>query len=506
MLFFKNISLRATRRTSLEAAILSGKIDPKLTYQQLVDAAHDPNGPPVTRGPAGISGTFFSAPAASAPAFFTPDLRGRDDSGVVKNSLSSNAPIREFLTKPAKETVVVLGPNYRPLGSATLISPHYVLTARHVLNDLSLSQIKLGFDYLDKTGARTVSCQLVEDGADFGLDYVILRLPEPEENYASIALSTPPNHHLILGFPKGKPMTFYQGQQQPTPGSALVEANELPLEPGLSGAAYRVFASGEVYALHMKVSESGLFARQQTRVLLAQIVGQFPDSKLAKICAIQTCEVDIVPHSDTATFSSFTTCNPAFFEKDELYGNHKELTTLHELNTAINQLTPPISGIDLSMFQVPGINRKIVDTAIQLCKNSLYDGMKRKEILEFLKTALEEQVSTSPINYAYDTHGDKHFPGGPPGTKFTANKNVVNPKLVNLITSYKGHIRRDANGKDQTYYFTGQAIPESLGKNITIQVSFCYDSDTLTYHGYPDDGVTRHGLSRVKNGPEIGTI
>lgn len=185
--------------------------------------------------------------------------------------------------------------------------------------------------------------------------------------------------------------------------------------------------------------------------------------------------------------------------------NRTRLNTLNDLNTALFKLKPEVTGIDMSMFAAPGATLAMLNKAISADNTVLHDGMKRADVLTALKPDLLKLVNTHPASaYTYDTHGDKHFPGGPDGTKFTAGKGTVNPKLVNLIKAQIGRIRRDAKGRKQTYYYTLDGIPECGGKDLTIQVDYDGLKDSITYHGYPDDSVRVHALSRTKGGSAIG--
>lgn len=184
--------------------------------------------------------------------------------------------------------------------------------------------------------------------------------------------------------------------------------------------------------------------------------------------------------------------------------NISPINNLTELNNALFKLNPQITGVSLSMFQTPGATLSMLNQAISQNYLVLYNGIKRSDIVNALKAPLATLVNTHPVTaYNYDTHGDKHFPGGTPGTKFSAGSNVVNPQLIALIQPNVGRIRRDAKGKNQSYYLTTTGIPQCGGKDLTIQVDFDFESDTITYHGYPDDNVINYSLSRTKNGAAI---
>jgi hypothetical protein len=173
------------------------------------------------------------------------------------------------------------------------------------------------------------------------------------------------------------------------------------------------------------------------------------------------------------------------------------------LNAALLLLNPPVRGMIPAQYQARGATPQMLDAAIAASNFNLYDGMSRGELLRELRPRIDHEVTNTAANYAYDPHGDKHFPGGPPGTKFNGGKAAVNPQLVALITAQIGRIRRDASGNNQSYYYTLAGIPECGGNDLTIQVDYIYAGDIVTYHGYPDNGVVNYSLSRVKNGAGI---
>jgi hypothetical protein len=145
----------------------------------------------------------------------------------------------------------------------------------------------------------------------------------------------------------------------------------------------------------------------------------------------------------------------------------------------------------------------MLDHVITNAGTTLYDGMKRSELLTALKPALALRVGAHPITYTYDTHGDKHFPGGPAGTKFTGTKVAVNPLLVAMIAAQLGRIRRDANGAAQTYYLSAAPQAYTGGQALAIQVDYTPGPpDSITYHGYPR-AVTSYVLSRSLGGAPI---
>ena len=179
------------------------------------------------------------------------------------------------------------------------------------------------------------------------------------------------------------------------------------------------------------------------------------------------------------------------------------LTNLTALNNALMRLKPGISGIDLTMLETKGANRLMLDLVITACHTGLYNSMKRGEVLAALKPLLAARVNTHPITYTYDVHGDKHFDGGPQGTKFEGTKAHVNPLLTALIAPHVGRIRRHANGKVQTYYLTEPVQTYTRGQQLAIQVDYTPGPpDNIGFHGYPRD-VNAYVLSTTLAGPPI---
>ncbi len=181
----------------------------------------------------------------------------------------------------------------------------------------------------------------------------------------------------------------------------------------------------------------------------------------------------------------------------------QQITNLHGLNTALMRLKPSITGIDLSMFQLKGVSAAMLDAEIAANQFSLYDSLKRGDLLAALKPGLTARVATHPIAYAYDPHGDKHFEGGPAGTKFSAAKGVVNPFLQQKVAAHLGRIRRHANGKTKTYYLSEAPNQYTKGMQLAVQVDYeASPVEKITYHGYPRD-VVAYVLSETLGGAPI---
>jgi hypothetical protein len=185
------------------------------------------------------------------------------------------------------------------------------------------------------------------------------------------------------------------------------------------------------------------------------------------------------------------------------------ISDLTQLNQALMRLEPAISGIDSGMLGVRGATLAMINDEIANNVLTLYDGIKRADVLKAIGPGVTERVDTHPITTCTDdVHGDKHFPGGLAGTKFTVGaganaKKDVNEFLKRMILPLRGRIRRDANGTTQPYYLTERPNDYTNGQNLVIQVDYVASRDAITFHGYPDANVRVYSLSRTKGGQHI---
>jgi hypothetical protein len=180
-----------------------------------------------------------------------------------------------------------------------------------------------------------------------------------------------------------------------------------------------------------------------------------------------------------------------------------QLNSLASLNAALALLNPVVAAVTLAGVGVAGATAAMLDQVIAANKETLYDQIGQADVIAFYYGALATAVDTQPPTYSYDTHGNKHFPGGPSGTKFSASKETVNPQLESLILAQIGRIRRDAAGAKTNYYYTLAGITQCRGKDLVIQINYNPATDTIDYHGYPDDNVQVRSLSRDKGGQAI---
>jgi hypothetical protein len=181
----------------------------------------------------------------------------------------------------------------------------------------------------------------------------------------------------------------------------------------------------------------------------------------------------------------------------------KRAYTLANLNTKLAALTPAVTALTLADFGNP--TAEVLDTVITANESRLYDSISRETVIAFFT---DELAAATPapvaITYAYDTHGDKHFPGGKKGTKFTDGKSVINPLLEAIIAQNLARITTNAAGANQTYYYTSAGITQCpTGHALVIQIDYEHAANKITYHGYPDRSVTAYTLSRTKGGTAI---
>lgn len=182
---------------------------------------------------------------------------------------------------------------------------------------------------------------------------------------------------------------------------------------------------------------------------------------------------------------------------------YKQVNDLATLNLRLAALTPGVAALTLGAMNVPGATATMFDAVIAADTNALYDSMSQQDAIDFYTDALTDLVDTQAPNFTYDSHGDKHFAGGS-GTKFTAGKGTVNPILEGLLAAEIGRLRRHAAGTKTTYYYTGASIDQCpADHDLTIQLTYDPASDTIDYHGYPDDSVTVYSLSTSKGGAAI---
>lgn len=189
------------------------------------------------------------------------------------------------------------------------------------------------------------------------------------------------------------------------------------------------------------------------------------------------------------------------FDKD----NSTRLNTLAALNAALANLNPALPALTLVGMAAPGATTAMLDSLVAADNTNLYDSMTAADLPD-LATPLRALVNTHPITFQYDPHGDKHFPNGPKGTKFVmgnATKGTVNTYLQNKIDPLRGRIRRDANGVTRTYYLTEGPGQYTGAMKLTVQVDYTASPEKITFHGYPDAGVTVYSLSRTKGGAAI---
>ena len=100
------------------------------------------------------------------------------------------------------------------------------------------------------------------------------------------------------------------------------------------------------------------------------------------------------------------------FDKD----NHTQIQNFIQLNAKLAELVPALVPHNLATFATLGANTAMLDAAIGASNFNLYNSLTSADLVLALQTPLAALVNTHPAVFQYDTHGDKHFPGGPQGT------------------------------------------------------------------------------------------
>ena len=188
-----------------------------------------------------------------------------------------------------------------------------------------------------------------------------------------------------------------------------------------------------------------------------------------------------------------------------MFYNHRQISNLNELNNALLHLTPSISGVSSDMFHKYFGIADFLNAAIKESNIVVINGIKRTDLFKNIDSILMRYAENNNFRQIeYDTHGDKHFVGGPnTGTKFKETKENVNKILTDVIDKNKEKIRSIPERSEQSVELYVQltdsfhVCPKGYDM-ITIQVSYDKVKDTIVFHGYPDNigktGVCRHKI------------
>ena len=183
----------------------------------------------------------------------------------------------------------------------------------------------------------------------------------------------------------------------------------------------------------------------------------------------------------------------------------QKVNNLLELNDVLSKLDPPITDVSTDKFDELARIPNFLDTAIKESTYTIINGIEIEEMIEALNKCLRNHgANTDFANYEYDYHGNNHFGGGPhSGTKFIESENVCNPIIVNIIKKYKDKIRSMAlNNKDSVVLYIQEEGDKTIcpqnNSDITIQVSYIIDTDSVEYHAYPDN-CQNYGISYTKS-------
>lgn len=188
-----------------------------------------------------------------------------------------------------------------------------------------------------------------------------------------------------------------------------------------------------------------------------------------------------------------------------MFYNNRQVCNLNELNNVLQHLTPSISGVSSDMFHKYSDIADFLNAAIMESHYVVIDGIKRTDLFKEIDPILMRYAENNNFRkIEYDTHGDKHFVGGPnTGTKFKGAKESVNKILTDVIDKNKEKIRSIPERSEQSVELYVQLIdsfqvcPDGYDM-ITIQVSYDKANDSIVFHGYPDNigktGVCRHKI------------
>lgn len=182
-----------------------------------------------------------------------------------------------------------------------------------------------------------------------------------------------------------------------------------------------------------------------------------------------------------------------------------KISNLVELNAALAQLKPPVPALTLPLMNVPHATAVMLDEVIEADKNYLYDELTQPEVIDYYTVPLQTKVNahlTRPLNFLYQDHGNKHFFGGPKGTKFIGAKGTINAAFETLIQNHSREIRTAATNKFDLILPTDGTCPAKDDNRrpvrcIKIQLAYDADADRVEYHGYPYHVDEPLGLKHV---------
>ena len=164
------------------------------------------------------------------------------------------------------------------LGVATLIRKNVILTARHLLNDLSLGDLLFEFS----SDFSSAVLGVIEDGSDeqYGRsDYILLQVDCYFESgiYPKLSLLSQNSKFSLIGKNQEWCLCPAQGEFETLDsgiGAPVSITSRVPSDFGYCGAPY-VDNQGNIFGIHLKASHGSMFDEQRTGLLLMGYYHQF---------------------------------------------------------------------------------------------------------------------------------------------------------------------------------------------------------------------------------------
>lgn len=163
--------------------------------------------------------------------------------------------IREKLVEYAR-CIGLLTASGMGIGTAFLISPFLIITARHCLNEVALGELEISFDFLEQERSVVAA---VESGRLFNLDYAVLRLNSGVffEKYSSFipAISYDRSQKpcfTFMGYDEDGELSFTNHRASALHAEGVVGTYQDSVQEtgfGFSGSPY-FDEHGRIYALH----------------------------------------------------------------------------------------------------------------------------------------------------------------------------------------------------------------------------------------------------------------
>jgi hypothetical protein len=197
------------------------------------------------------------------------------------------------------------------------------------------------------------------------------------------------------------------------------------------------------------------------------------------------------------------------------------ITTLALLNAALGRLANPLAPIAAANLNPNNAAAADIDLAITNSLMWVMDGPSRDEFIAEINALLPQAQqqnqaaraaaqAAAPAHWDFENHGEIHFPGGRAKTnsRFTADRADVDPLIRNAILQHMATIRRHTpQGGRNNFYLVDRNLAAQHRPNYSnatvVQITFVASTNTISYHGYPDQVNPPFGLKQSKFGPAL---